>query len=309
MSILNNQQKPFSMRHQKILDEGLLEIKIDASLRNRLWRIICDHDDQTIVYPIKGSTYTDTSTVLAESESNFLLMQGWNELRVLRNNSWESVKELDKWVSEAWAPHILDFIELFNSQSNETFLSEVNEAFKFSNNPWQLCDGVFLKLDAEFLEFELAGQTQEMLRIHGFEGAFEEFRAARDEIINKNSEYAILMSCNSMESTLKTILGVSTGTADKLIDQLGRTDFFNDLPSNKHKIVRNALKQLAFLRNELAAHGQGPESIDVPLPYAQLCLNLAATYNYFLMTKHISKSPISSESDKVQNYSDDDLPF
>ncbi len=312
MSSLRNRRKPFSTRHQKVLNEGLLSVELTEELRNRLLTTVYEFDDEILVYPFKNnSSYHEQSTVLGELIPDFIQVQGWRGLIVRQDESEKIVENLGNWFRQAWAPHLLDFIEVFAHRGDTSFSTEINEVFEYSRSAWRICDGVFLKLDLEFLEFELASRTQDLLVRHGFEGAFEEFRSAREDCLDGENKDAIHKSCKSMESTLKKILGISTGTAEQLIDKLGQADFFNDLPPDKHAIVRNALKQLAILRNEIGAHGQGAESIEIPSYYAQLCLNLSATYNYFLITKYIARMPSSLEENKTDSDSIDenDLPF
>lgn len=48
--------------------------------------------------------------------------------------------------------------------------------------PWRLSEGLFFKIESEFLDSEIVQKAEDQLRQNGFSGALDEFRAARDDL-------------------------------------------------------------------------------------------------------------------------------
>jgi len=48
---------------------------------------------------------------------------------------------------------------------------------------------------------------------------------------------------------------------------------------------------VAVLRDELGGHGQGSAVLDVPRPYAELAVHLAAAVNHFFIAQYVRRNP------------------
>ena len=82
--------------------------------------------------------------------------------------------------------------------------------------------GEVFKVDSLFLDVEIVERTEELLAAKHYTGALDEFRKARSDATASDTRDSIAKSHSAMESTMKTILGVSSSSASELIRQLGR---------------------------------------------------------------------------------------
>lgn len=118
---------------------------------------------------------------------------------------------------------------------------------------------------------------------------------------------------------MKTILGVSEGSAASLIRALVEKDFFGDLPANTQAAAfgEAVLLALPFIGNRLGRHGQGEEIVEVPRNYGELALHVAGSFIRLLVERHIELEPplgkivvpAEASADFGSASADDDIPF
>lgn len=112
--------------------------------------------------------------------------------------------------------------------------------------PWRLSDGRFFQVDAAFLNEEVVQKGEDVLREHGFEGAHDEFREAREELSDGQPKDAILKAFKSFESTLKTVLEKHNGNVSELLEFFRGAGFMDDIPEAQAKAVcKQVLASLA----------------------------------------------------------------
>lgn len=177
------------------------------------------------------------------------------------------------------------------------FQAEINDAMRDFECPWRLSDGRFFQIDAEFFQTEIIQKGEDILREKGFEGAHDEFREAREDLVDGKNKDAILKAFKSFESTLKTMLNQHSGDIMELLRLFREKGFMDDIPEAPGKAIgRAVLGSLATLRNELAGHGQGNAVLDVPRHYAVLAIHLAGSLNQFVLDQYLRKQLPSRET-------------
>ena len=232
---------------------------------------------------------------------------------------------LETFVQRCYPSQVLDVIEahyaqLLPEQGQAQFENEVNRVLREERVPWRMTTGEACKIDSQFLDVELVEQTEAMLSARGFAGALDELREARADLTANETRESIAKSHSAMESAMKTILGVSTGSASELLRQLNENGFFDDLPEEHRASFREqVLMSLPTLGNRLGRHGQGPDVVEVPRHYAELTLFLAAAFIRVLVERRdaILAEQVVVEPAVVEQLepepefvsADDDIPF
>ncbi|WP_223291818.1 hypothetical protein [Defluviicoccus vanus] len=205
---------------------------------------------------------------------------------------------------------MFDVIEVFYTFLSDArcgdFSKDINDSMIDFRCPWRLSDGEFFEVDSEFFHL-LLDNSADFLRAAGFEGALDEFRKARSDLSVGDTKDAIHKANNSFESTLKAILGTA-GTANDLCKKFQKNGFLDDVPAEARPVIVNLLTGLSFLRHKLGGHGQGPEVVQVPTPYAQLAVTLAGAFNLFAVQQHLQKQP-KPETRSPSPCLDTEIPF
>lgn len=261
--------------------------------------------------PDPNDRWMTTTCVIDQTEPALKRLLGQEDLRIKNKNDgkWES-SDLRQFALSGYPSFMLDVIEVFHSQipgagDRHNFQLSINDSMLAFGCPWRLSGGEFFRVDSEFLQHVLE-QSTDLLHAAGFEGALDEFRKARSDLEVGDTKDAIHKANNSFESTLKSILG-APGATSELCRKLGKDGYLDDLPSEARQVVINVLTGLSLLRNKLGGHGQGPGVIDVPRPYAELAVALAAAFNSFAVQKHLQRSPPRPQP--KMTVVDDEFPF
>jgi hypothetical protein len=193
--------------------------------------------------------------------------------------------------------------------------AEINEGMLAFHCPWRLSDGQFFQVDSDFLDQEINQKTEGLLREHGFQGAHDEFRSALEDLSGDEPKDAIIKSCKSFESTLKTATG-KNGDFTALQEAFRKAGFMDDIPEDDAKaICKQVLGSLPTLRNKLGGHGQGDQIVHVPRPYALLAVYLAGALNQFVVELYLLKKKPGEDTSQGQQDSPeldaepDDIPF
>ncbi|NGZ60851.1 MAG: hypothetical protein CV081_10175 [Nitrospira sp. LK265] len=164
------------------------------------------------------------------------------------------------------------------------------------NAPGAFLDGRFFQIDADFFQAEIIQKGEDILKEKGFEGAHDEFREAREDVVDGKTKDVILKAFKSFESTLKTVLNQPSGDVMGLLQLFREKGFMDDIPEAPRKAVGKAvLGSLTTLRNELAGHGQGNAVLDVPRHYAVLAIHLAGSLNQFVLDQYLRKQSAAPE--------------
>lgn len=187
---------------------------------------------------------------------------------------------------------VLDLIQLFVRQLHtidadraRKACAEVNDALAADGYPWRLDGDGYRRAESPILE-QQADQALDVLAVTGFDGPRAEYAQARAKLTDGDTKGAIQAACNAFESTMKAIVGAEKGSARQLTRALADEGFFDDLPEQNHRgFPDNVLMALPFIGNRNGRHGQGPEVVDVPEPYAELAVTLAGAFITFCVAK------------------------
>lgn len=305
----------FSKRHERvILIEKTLKVSLPNRLRNRIWQVLSDYDFASQVVRDPSSSWHENTSVLLEVERSLLRTYGKKKLEALDYKEDRSKPtDFEGFVMGGYPSQVLDAIELTYDELwgeyPNSFQQAVNQVMLEERSCWLLCDGYFFQIDSSFLENHVLAKTHELLKQTGFEGALDEFLAARNDLVSKDCKGAIQNACKAFESTLKAIEERTDGNSNNLINELIGTDFYRGLPEDFGPAFGSAvLMSLPFLRNKLGGHGQGATVIEVPETVAELAVNLSASLINFLVTRHLELKPPKPDPPE-ESIPDDDLPF
>lgn len=304
--------RPFSLRHAKALSSGTIQVFLGEQLRRRLWSTLVDCNEPVYYSEPHNPNWMINSSVMEESEPTLCRLLGID----LYDGDRRVPTNLNTLVMTGEPAHVFDLLEVFHAESptdSRVLLQRaLNDAFVDFVCPWRLSDGMLFRVDSEFLEQEVMERAMGLLNVSQFEGAREEFKTARDHLTDGATRDAIVYAAHSVESTLKAITGAVSGVAGDLLRQFADDGFMDDLPAAKTRAVAKALGCAAILRNELGGHGQGATVLDVPRPYAELAVHLAAAINHFVIAQHLRKTPPVPElaaEGTANELTDEDIPF
>jgi hypothetical protein len=104
------------------------------------------------------------------------------------------------------------------------------------------------------------------------------------------------------------------GHDNGLIKAMLSQGYFDDLPESiRGGFAEQVMKTLPFLRNKLAGHGQGAQIVEIPSPYGELAMQLAAAFHNFLVSKYIEKCTPETQKEQTKpagtSGMDDEIPF
>ncbi len=297
--------EPFTLRHEKALVEKKLKVSIPPRLREQLWQQILARDDQ---WEIGWNEYT---TRLAETQIKLKRLLGRTAL--IAKTQTGKQQGIEVYFREGYPSNVLEVIEQFWDElpgdQRPSFGQTVNDSMTAFNCPWLLIDGMFFRIDDTFMK-ELIESAQAALVSRGFDGAVDEMREARENLMANRPIDAIVSALKSVESTLKSILKTQSGTAKELFVKFREADYMNDIPQNHAKAISGAvLPGIAILRNELGGHGQGSDVMNVPSSYASLAVHLASAINLFLVEQGATSVQTDRQPAEPLHIVDEDVPF
>ncbi len=316
---------PFSLRHRTALLEGRIRVSLPWRVRNRLWITMDRYNESYYYRPDPNDGWTKETTLIAETERELLRLLGFQRLTISIEKATMTT-DLENYFKKGYPSNVLDVLEQFflvlrdHAPDYRTkaweFQHQVNESMADFECPWRLSDGLFFKIETEFLDREIVQKAEDQLRQQGFSGALDEFRAARDDLSGAEYKDAILKAAQSVESTLKIITECNNGDIGKLMELFHKGDFLDDIPLDKQKAIAKTISQgLAVLRNELGGHGQGGQKVTVERPYAALAVHLAGALTQFAIDQYLRKQPpppqrqTPKDPDPDLDAEPDDIPF
>jgi hypothetical protein len=295
----------FSKRHP----EAISKVQLKPHVRQRIWHLILDLD------PIIGENISEEYwTPSWDGIRNRILREyGWEKLHLPKSSSYQYNDNSKDFILNGKSYSVLDAVEIYYyelstliKKDNTTyefkarlFQQNLNAIFEDDNLPWRMMDGRIVKLDSKWVEVEILGKVHELISIHGFEGALQEFLDARSSVTSGDAKNAIMQANLALESTMKGILGVQDMMPKDLIRKL----IASGLVPEYSKGFLNAFQEyilrcVPVVRNEEpgVAHGQGVEINDPPLCLAELAVNLSGVLILYLMKKHTEKNAEISQA-------------
>ncbi len=317
----------FSKRHRRALAEDGLEVRVGDIVRGRISRLFRRH----------AWAYSETDETGWRYDTDTLEDLG-RELRDLYGADHlpgdEESRGFAVFVENAPPECIFDAVELFVSpmQDSATFVGDLNTILAEEEMPWRMLDGEMVLLDETFARSQLAARADESIRQSGFGGANLELRRARNHVVDGDGRGAVHRAGSAFESVMMALLDVDRGKGAKLLQDLNRDGYFDDLPVDRRQsFIREVLQALPWMRNELGGHGQGETQVEISRPYAQLATDLASALCHFLITLKLERegnlspdlsteatpeasSPVHKTPETASDFSftagsDDDIPF
>lgn len=304
--------RPFFYRHKEAILNKELPLSLSPKrLRRRLWKILQSYDDRIRQTP-RGFWLSVDDLAIRELKK----VHGFDQLTAFNEDNEEvEVDNTKAFVLGTYPAQVFDLIELYynfipDDESKLNFQNEVNATLREEDCPWAMTNGKFLKVDAEFIDQEIRKPAYRLLESEQFIGALEEFKKSKAELDSGRSEQAIVNAGKAYESVLQSILGKNTGVASTLIRQYREEGFLDKLPEGKQKVFSKKIMQvLPVLRNELGAHGQGENVIDVPENFARLAVNLSAALILFLVQEYQQEEQSDREEKRASESEDEEIPF
>ncbi|HEU5064033.1 MAG TPA: hypothetical protein VFT79_12920 [Solirubrobacterales bacterium] len=312
----------FSKRHSRAIEDGRLKPEVSGTTRGRIRRLLERHNESYRTSTDTGFNYeTDTIEDLAGflrdlHGADKLVAKGWNN-------------EVEGLIEEGPASRVFDAVELFaGMQSTANFVVGLNEIFSEEEEPWRMLNEEIVLLDEAFAHSELASRVHGAIEGRGFAGASQELQRARNRLVDGDGRGVVHSAGAAFESVMMALLEAERGKGAKLLQDLNRDGFFDALPKQlRQKFIREVLEAMPWMRNELGGHGQGGDTVEVPPPYAQLALDLAASFSHFLISLQLEREgetqsgvnsagpdeaevpvTVSEEAPFVAS-SEDDIPF
>lgn len=276
-------------------------------------------DEPYYYSPLDNPGWTEQSSDIEEVERLYARLLG-----APRSSSTHYVGEvLEGIIHTGKVESALDVLECFfawlDAKRRDSAQTTINDVFRDYNCRWRISDGQGLLIDDDFMEDILLADTPPILVLASFGGAKDEFQRARNELIEGNIRDAIFYAGASVESAFKAALGNSPKTGMDLPQAYANANLLEGLPKSKAQALQKALMPTATLRNELAGHGHGSNTLEIPEEYGELAVNLAAAINTFVSRQHLkraeSKTPSKLHDEVVPKASpkypswDDDIPF
>ncbi len=303
----------FSKRHERAIYDRRLSVSLPRRLRRRLWHILGQYNERFEV--VDHTNWHSTSSTLEELESELKGRYGVETLEGLNAQDERGPVDLQGFVLGAYPSQVFDVIELFYVRLSESqrldFQGSMNLALDEEGSNWRLADGQFFQVSSDFLAVQVVARSYELLKAEGFEGALDEFNEARNDLESGDYKGAILNSCKSFESVVKSILGEAAGNASVLNRQLMGGSFGVGLPDGfALSFAEQVLNSLAFLRNRLGGHGQGEARVEVPKLYGQLAVHLAGAFILFAVSRYTELEQEKAPPPPAQPPNDDEeIPF
>ena len=173
--------------------------------------------------------------------------------------------QIEEFIEKGTPHHVLDAIELFRRQLDykkaPSFVSELNLLFELHHSPLRFFRGEYYVIDSSFLESQVLAQSQELLEASAFQGALDEFLAARVAYTEKDYKRTVLMANHALESTLKSVLGIERKKTAELIKKACHSGFVPSYYEGFLTSFQDILSIVPITRTNEAGHGQGKEVI------------------------------------------------
>lgn len=298
----------FSKRHKKSIKDGKLTLTFDSAIKQRIYYVINTYNCPT--WSKNSSGYEPDSDLIYDTGENLCFEHGWTCLKafVPGKDKMQQVNARE-FIKNGAPQYIFDFIEIYSGNlapGSIDFQQRINEIFSDSELPWILVDNLIFKIDSEYMS-EIHANASVLLTTQGFEGALQEFQMSRLHYESKDYKGAIHHANQSLESTIKSILGVDKEKPGKLIRMIIDSNIIPEYYQEFLRNFENVLRSVNIARNEEAGHGQGQKIKEVDPELAELVVNICASLIIFLINRYM-KIPKQS-SDDEQDIIDDEVPF
>ncbi len=278
----------FSIRYKKALADKSLELKLPQRLRNSMLRT-CEQYDPLEDPHDNWSSYKHSP----KAQELCLRETGANQLVAYSENKQGWV-EADFREVFARGPRamVMDLVEAFlmvlPDDEAHKCERELDEYIGSHDSEWRIAGGCFFKIDSAFLAEEIDARAHRLLDRAGFEGPLHEFAEARAALSAGDGRNAVIMANNAFESTMKCLLGKETGKPGELIRWTIDERLVPEYYEGFLKAFEKILHAVTSGRSQPGvAHGQGPDVIEVPTPFAEFVIHLTGTLIVFLVRQKV----------------------
>ena len=298
----------FSQRHKQAIDSKKLPITLSRRAKQKIFYCMKDFN---VWYG-----YDNQDSILYDDlKDEFLKSHGITELFAYPEGKRQNVKDIESFILYAWAPHLLDSIELYNllipEETRMRFAKSINLVFRSEDTPYRLLGDEIILLDSNFLESEVLSRAYELLEKNDFEKACKDFLHARDNFTAKDFSGTIFECNNALESALKKVLDKEKGDQKSLKSSLMRS---NIIPEYFQGFCDHfdGLLQSCFTIANFPRHGKKeipkPKNIVDPA-VASFVLHLTGALLVFIMERYEEQLPKEPEESMHSSILDDDIPF
>ena len=278
----------FSKRHKKLVEAKDPQLDFSSSTKRRI--LYAMEPVNTPFYAGVGGGYEPC--MFTEMGEELVREHGWDRLRTYDAST---NKSRDCYISDFLracpGQHVLDAIELYSRKLDEEkphFQTTINRIFSDERLPWILVGDMIFRIDSEY-SAEVFQSASALLAGTGFDGALEEFQRARSHLDSGDNKESVHHANLSLESTMKSILGVQNEKPGKLIRSIVDSkivpEYYDGFLTNFEQILRSV--NVARNKEKGAGHGQGVQISEVPHPLAELVLNLCVALTQYLIRQHV----------------------
>lgn len=306
----------FTLLHKKAIIEKRITVSLFIGVRRRLWHFLQKHNYPYYYQPDPHDNLIENSSIENEVSKEVPGLYGMSKIEYRQELGQSDIHSffLDTYPSrlfdiiQVWYD-MLDKVDTTTEATKREFQNELNMILQTEGVHWVFSDGNFFQMDSKFIEEHVHQQLQELYETKEFTGAQEEFVEARNYLSGNDCKNAILNACKSYESTMKCLLGgTSSDDATKLAQKIKKEGFLDDLPLSLQEVfIKKVMQCLPVIRNDIAGHGQGRDSVSVEHDLAELSVNLAGALNLFLMRRELKKRP--TVPDIEEEILDEEPPF
>lgn len=306
-------QIPFSIRHEKLIEQEKLKVNFNTPQRNKIIYFLQKYNESFEEVTDTNWHYSETS--LEKVLTDLLKTYGFTELKSYVNDEFVEVKQLDEFIIGTKPELILDSIEFFYTyvikDKKEDFVKGLNQLLKIDNQPIRFIDGEFFRIDSEFIESEILFKTEKLLKTPSFDKAHEDFIDARKRLSSGDYSGSIISANNAIESYLKKLLDKKNENQSYLKKSLSKSNLIPDYFTGFIDHFEGFMQSIFTIANKTVRHGQIEKHNDknkVDEAIASFCLNLVGTLIVFIAERHLEKTTASFIESEISS-KNDDLPY
>lgn len=182
----------------------------------------------------------------------------------------------------------LDLIELFLVQYNgnkQTILKSINKILLLDSLGYQIDEikNQVIRIDSSHTYQDIIRPTLLLLNDDNFKNIDDEYRKAFEELKNGNYETVLVEANKAFESTMKIICDLkgyglpNRHTATSLIAHLRQNNFITNFQDEKFNGLAKTLESISITRNNQAGHGQGSQTRNLSVIFAEYALRVTAS--------------------------------
>ena len=291
----------FSRTHREAIDKKNIPLSFPYKLRFSIVRILKGYSDY--------SEYEQENTTFLFAEETLKTFYGQPHLMTYNADSKRVPGNFEEVILNGFPGHVLDCIEAWfdrNPGGAKECEEELNDLFMVNDSPWRIVNGTALLVDSEFLHTAVRAKSLKLLKDSGSMGALEEYQAAIKDLQSGEVKDAIIKAHKSVESVMKTVLGVSEHiTFGALLTRLIKSgiipEYYDEFLKHFEKLMLGSVKERNLPGR---GHGQGTEATVIPRSLAEFAVNLAGTVNLFILQQWID-----TKKEKDKKAVEDDIPF